>query len=188
MKVIFKKYLNTLLGDGCYYATIVDIDEVILDGNVLISIKFASAEGFIKKKYLMNEDGLIRFYEDFLIEHYAYDSFPINNHSHLLMSVGAINSYHFDTHINLINKQFRISIELKDGVPEVVSIASCSHDYHMGIDYIKPYKTELDRLDLVSRIKDEQESHQKYIDNLNVKSSYGGLTGEEAENFYWNTN
>lgn len=195
MLLEFDRYLNVQLCAGEHYVHVVNIDEKINEvGVVQLSVKFATAEGFIIKEYLLKERGLRSFYEDFIADFYWTTLHPIDSENRAAnLSFDLLNS-EFDTNIHLINKEFEIVIEHIDGRNEITAIYPCKIAHAMSQQYIKPFLDYVEYLEEQSweeyRIKSEAESWAIYNENkslgLDSDFEFGGLRGEEAETMYWN--
>jgi|688.fasta_scaffold322114_2 hypothetical protein len=195
MLIEFDRYLNVRLCEGLYYVHVVNIDEAISQmGIVNLSVKFATAEGFFVKEYLLDEHGMRSFYDDFIADFYWTNLHPINDnnkeskfHFDLLDSV-------FDTNMHLLNREFEIVIEYIDGRNEITAINPCMIAHAMSQQYIKPFLDYIEYLDEKSweeyRMKSDAESWAIYNENkslgLDSDFEFGGLRGEEAETMYWN--
>lgn len=195
MLLEFDRYLNVQLCAGEHYVHVVNIDEKISQlGMVQLSVKFATAEGFFIKEYLLNERGMRSFYDDFIADFYWTTLHPIDSENRAAnLSFDLLNS-EFDTNIHLINKEFEIVIEHIDGRNEITAIYPCKIAHAMSQQYIKPFLDYVEYLEEQSweeyRIKSEAESWAIYNENkslgLDSDFEFGGLRGEEAETMYWN--
>jgi hypothetical protein len=167
----------------------VNIDEDISsDGIDQLKIKFASAEGYFVKEYHLNEDGLLELYNDFINDYYI--NTPCYNY--LLNSDKNIHLRYedpiFDTHKDILNKEFQIFISEVDNTLKIDCIIPCSTEYWMTVNHVKPFVDYHDDLEKKIQENDERESYNSYLNRIhNNEFEYGGLRGEEAVTCYWNT-
>lgn len=156
MKLKFDSYLNVELCPGEYYVHIVNVDEKYSrHGVIQLVIKFATAEGFIFKEYLLDEYGIQSFYEDFIADFYWESLSPIDHENmESGISLDTLSS-EFDTNINLLHREFKIVVENFEQCNLVTEVAPCKISYSMSQRYIKPF-----------------------VDNIN------GLQGDEAETMF----
>jgi hypothetical protein len=195
MLLEFDRYLNIQLCPGEYYVQAVNVDEKISEVGVMqLSVKFATAEGFIIKEYLLNEHGMRSFYEDFVTDFYWESLNPIDSENQELARNLDLLSSEFDTNIHLVNREFMITIKNIDGRNQVDEVAPCKIAHAMSQYYIKPFMDNLEHADweFWNDYQNEQqnESFWKYMANkscgLDSDFEFGGLRGEEAETLYWN--
>jgi len=195
MLLEFDRYLNVPLCAGEYYVHVVNIDEKISQlGMVQLSVKFATAEGFFIKEYLLNERGMRSFYDDFIADFYWNSLHPIDSENKdANLNFDMLNS-EFDTNIHLTKREFEIVIKHIDGRNEITEVKPCKIAHAMSQQYIKPFLDNVEYLEEQSweeyRIKSEAESWAIYNENkslgLDSDFEFGGLRGEEAETLYWN--
>lgn len=188
MYVQFETYLDKQICPGEHIVKVVNIEQNTTTDNLdCVKIKFANASGYITKEYILNDNGLYEFYHDFVEEHYLYCTEPFDNT--LLNSdieIEFIDS-DFDTHKDLLNKDYTIVIEKKNDQLNVVRIMLINLEYWMVYNHNIPYIDRCEELDEKQRIKDEEESYNNYYRNKSFDNfEYGGLSGEEAETLYWN--
>jgi hypothetical protein len=167
---------------------IVNVDQITtLDHTNCLRIKFANASGYITKEYVLNDCGLNEIYHDFIQEYYLYCTVPFDNT--VVDSDEDIEFIDpdFDTHKNLLNKDYSILIEKKNDKLTIVNIELINLEYWMVREYNIPYIDWLEELEEKQRIKDEAESYNNYYNNKSYDNfKFGGLTGEEADTLYWN--
>jgi hypothetical protein len=158
MLLEFNTYLNVQLRPGEYYVHVVNVDEERNEQGVMqIVVKFATAEGFILKEYLLDEHGMQSFYEDFIADFYWESLSPIDHENmESGISLDTLSS-EFDTNTNLLHREFKIVVENFEQCNLVTEVAPCKISYSMSQRYIKPF-----------------------VDNLN------GLQGKEAETMFLN--
>lgn len=195
MLLEFDRYLNVQLCAGEHYVHVVNIDEKINEvGVVQLSVKFATAEGFIIKEYLLKERGLRSFYEDFIADFYWESLNPIDGENQELARNLDLLSSEFDTNIHLVNREFKITIKNSDGRNQVAEVGPCKIAHAMSQDYIKPFMDVLEYADweFWNDYQNEQQNERfwNYMENkslgLDSDFEFGGLRGEEAETMYWN--
>jgi hypothetical protein len=184
MLIEFDRYLNVRLCEGLYYVHVVNIDEAISQmGIVNLSVKFATAEGFFVKEYLLDERGMRSFYDDFIADFYWTNLHPINDQNKeskfnfdLLDSV-------FDTNMHLLNREFEIVIEYIDGRNEITAINPCMIAHAMSQRYTKPFYDNFESEHMCHSDMHNGQAFEVYLDS---DFEFGGLRGEEAETMYWN--
>lgn len=188
MLLKFDRYLNIQLCPGAYYVHVVNVDEKINEVGVMqLFVKFATAEGFIMKEYLLNKRGMKSFYEDFIADFYWESLNPIDSKNQELTRNLDLLSSDFDTNIHLVNREFKITIKNINGRNQVADVAPCKIAHAMSQLYVKPF---------VDNLKGENWGHlhneysNEYGKPFEVYSDsdfeFGGLRGEEAETMYWN--
>lgn len=192
MFVSFSKYQNKLLTEGQYYATVVNIDEVSEDGKInLLTIKFASAEGYIIKNYDFDKNGLKELFDDFIKTNYMNSNEPKILMDHLFDKQLKYEYYfkEFDTHEDILGNVFTINVVKVNDSLIVNGIEECSLDYWMASDYSVPFIDEIEELNERMEEKEEEERWAKFHNSkslLDDDESFGGLRGEEADTLYWN--
>lgn len=195
MLLEFNRYLNIQLCPGAYYVHVVNVDETISKvGVIQLSVKFATAEGFIIKEYLLNERGMMSFYEDFIADFYWESLNPIDSKNQELTGQLDLLNSDFDTNVHLVNREFKITVKKIDGHNQVSEVAPCKIAYAMSQGYIKPFVDLLEYADWEywNNYHNEQQNDRllKYLENkscgLDSDFEFGGLRGEEAETSYWN--
>ena len=192
MFVSFTKHQNKILTEGDYYATVVDIDEVLDDKNTIASlnIKFASSEGYIVKCYDFNHNGFQQLYDDFIENYFINAKEPTTIADYLFSEQVNLNanSQGFDTHKDILGKEYSISIKVINGSPYAERIEESSIDYMMTQDYIIPYVDEIEEINEKMKEQEEKDSWANYHNSKSFTDDdcFGGLRGEEADTLYWN--
>lgn len=182
MLLEFDRYLNVPLCAGEYYVHVVNIDEKISQlGMVQLSVKFATADGFFIKEYLLNERGMRSFYDDFIADFYWNSLHPIDSENKdANLNFDMLNS-EFDTNIHLTKREFEIVIKHIDGRNEITEVKPCKIAHSMSQRYIKPFVDNLEVTEF-----DFGSDNGKFEIYSDSGFEFGGLRGEEAETLYWN--
>jgi hypothetical protein len=188
MIVQFNTYLNKKLTKGSHFVKVVNIDNYTNDENYdVLKIKFANAEGFASKTYVLDNAGLLELYHDFIFDYYVHVARPIVLKDMIFNKAIQFADPTFDCQHHVLNSDYEIKIEPQNDMFNVINVNLIDINYWMAYKHNKPYIDRQEDFEEKRRVDAENQSnYNNYKSSDSEEFEFGGLRGEEAETLYWN--